>query len=76
MKLDLSDDNVRDWLDEVAYFLPSSPCTHGFFPGVEWGAGWAFAIVGMAQAIRDARICQRCDGELEHGHCGNCDERW
>lgn len=45
--------------------------------GAVWGAGWAFAIIGMAQAIRDQKFCQRCDGELDgYMCCDGCDERW
>jgi len=32
---------------------PEPDSSDAFTCGAEWGAGWAFAIVGMAQAIRD-----------------------
>lgn len=31
-----------------------------FIDGAEWGAGWAFAIVGMAMAIRESYCCDSC----------------
>jgi hypothetical protein len=35
--------------------------------GAEWGAGWAFAIVGMAQAIRDADAARKADAWANTG---------
>lgn len=49
-----------------------------FADGAEWGAGWAFAIVGMAQAIREGRFCATCDKPLGYvpgwgrDICGAC----
>ena len=37
-----------------------------FNEGVEWGAGWAFAIIGMAQAIRDREVCASCGVGVYH----------
>ena len=32
-----------------------------FEAGAEWGAGWAFALVGMAKAIAEREaFCKRC----------------
>jgi len=38
----------------------SDNAEQGFIDGAEWGAGWAFALVGMAQAIRESHCCMRC----------------
>ena len=37
-----------------------------FANGAEWGAGWAFAIIGMAQAIRDREVCASCGVGVYH----------
>ncbi len=40
-----------------------------FALGAEWGAGWAFALIGMAQAIRDTDRWRRAvDAYVTYGN--------
>ena len=46
---------------------PDQEPTPVFIEGAEWGAGWAFAIIGMAQAIRDADAARKADAWANTG---------
>jgi len=53
----------REILDEASWAeCPDAPpaWADGYLYGAEWGAGWMAAIIGMAQAIRDAHLCRSC----------------
>ena len=41
-----------------------TPRWSGWVDGVEWGAGWMAAIIGMGQAIRQGRLCVICGDDL------------
>ena len=56
-------------LDEATRRAIEHPM-HAWDTGVMWGAGWAFAIIGMAQAIRDQRLCANCDVGLATDSAG------
>lgn len=62
-------------LDERDRRVRAGDMREGFTDGVAWGAGWAFALIGMAQAIRESHLCRSCTQVYsadEDGTCQRC----
>ena len=51
-------DNACDEAGRREIHTPDGEETEAFADGAEWGAGWAFAIIGMAEAIRSRETRQ------------------